>query len=153
MCDVTRNIPISSSESNQLTSLRPRSDLVPIPRHRAQALKWTSCRHPSSNNVMISSFVHFAPTAIIVTASQGSMGKCAGTDDSVLRQVPVPGNGARVLPLEVVPAMFARAPKKATFRLVPVPKNRAPGLNGVLVPVMDSIQHRLKSKSKRLDMH
>ena len=47
------------------------------------------------------------------------MGKSAGTDESVFRQVPVPGNGARVLPLELVPVpghgaqMFARAPTKS----------------------------------------
>ena len=31
------------------------------------------------------------------------MGKSAGSDKSVFRQVPVSGNGARVLPLKVVP--------------------------------------------------
>ena len=35
--------------------------------------------------------------------SVGKHGKSAGTDESVFRQVPVSGNGARVLPLEVVP--------------------------------------------------
>ena len=47
------------------------------------------------------------------------MGKSAGPDESVFRQVPVPGNGARVLPLEVVPVpghgaqIFARALTKS----------------------------------------
>ena len=52
---------------------------------------------------------------LLVTASRGSMGKSAGNDESVFRQVPVPGKGARVLPLEVVPVVlnfFARAPTK-----------------------------------------
>ena len=46
------------------------------------------------------------------------MGKSARTDESVFRQVPVPGNRARVLLLEVVPVpehgakIFARAPTK-----------------------------------------
>ena len=38
-----------------------------------------------------------------MTASHESIGKSAGSDESLFRQVPVPGNCARVLPLKVVP--------------------------------------------------
>ena len=66
------------------------------------------------------------------------MEKSVETDESFFRQVPLPGNGALVLPLEVVPVpvhgpqIFARAPTKAMFRLVPMRENhtRAPSLNG-----------------------
>ena len=53
-----------------------------------------------------------------------------GTDKILFTPVPVPRNGARVLPLEVVPVPGHR--QKALFRLVPVPENRerAPSLNG-----------------------
>ena len=50
------------------------------------------------------------------------MGKSAGTDENVFRQVPVPGNGARVLTLEVVPVpgygvqIFAPSPTKSYDR-------------------------------------
>ena len=53
------------------------------------------------------------------------------TDENLFRLVPVPGNGARVLPLELVPVpghdaqISARAPKKALFRLMPVLGHRA----------------------------
>ena len=61
-----------------------------------------------------------------------------GTDKILFRPVPVPRNGARVLPLEAVPVpghdaqIFARAQTKSLFRLVLVPGNRepAPSLNG-----------------------
>ena len=54
-----------------------------------------------------------------------------GTDKILFTPVPVPRNGARVLPLEVLPGHR----QKALFRLVPVPENRerAPSLNGALV--------------------
>ena len=53
-----------------------------------------------------------------------------GTDKILFTPVPVPRNGNRVLPLEVVPVPGHR--QKALFRLVPVPENRerAPSLNG-----------------------
>ena len=64
------------------------------------------------------------------------MGKTAGTDESVFRQVALPGNGARVLPLEVVPCpgtllrFLLGHQQKAMARLMPVPENRgrAPSL-------------------------
>ena len=63
-----------------------------------------------------------------------------GTDENLFRFVPVPGHGARVLPLEPVPEpgngaqICARAQTEgAMFRPVPVPGNRAlpaPSLTG-----------------------
>ena len=53
-----------------------------------------------------------------------------GTDKILFTPVPVPRNGARVLPLEVVPVpghgaqIFARAPTISSIRLVSVPENR-----------------------------
>ena len=57
-------------------------------------------------------------------------GKSVGTDKILFTPVPVPRNGARVLPFKVVPMpahsaeIFAWTTRNATFRLVPVPKNR-----------------------------
>ena len=51
--------------------------------HLVRALNWKLFRHPSSNNAIIS----------FVTETQGSRGESSGTDESVFRQVPVPGNG------------------------------------------------------------
>ena len=44
------------------------------------------------------------------------MGKSAGIDERVFRQVPVPGKGDRVLPLEVLRFLLGQQ-QKAMFRL------------------------------------
>ena len=60
------------------------------------------------------------------------MGKTAGTDESVFRQVPVPGNGARVLPLKSErglrmknkikrPLILVRPPEQAPHIVRPCP--------------------------------
>ena len=53
----------------------------------------------------------------------------AGTDENLLRLVP--GHGARVLPLEIVPKLVIGHHQKAMFRLVPVSGHwaRAASLN------------------------
>ena len=63
-----------------------------------------------------------------------------GSDKILFTPVPMPRNGARVLPLEVVPVpghgaqIFAQALTKSSVQTikVPVPENRvrAPSLNG-----------------------
>ena len=52
----------------------------------------------------------------------------AGTHENLFRLVPVPGHGARVLPL--VNKLVLRHQQKALFRLVPMPWQAPPSLNG-----------------------
>ena len=58
-----------------------------------------------------------------------------GTDENLFRLVPVPGHGARVLPLEyclcpgTVPKLVLGHQQKAVFRLVPTPRHKARAAN------------------------
>ena len=66
-----------------------------------------------------------------MTASQGSTGKRAGTDESVFRHFAVPGNGAQVLTYGVVPMprhgaeIFAGALTKSFVQICS--RSREPG--------------------------
>ena len=68
---------------------------------------------------------------LVVASTAFKKANTTGTDENLFRQVPVPGHGAQVLPLELVPVPrhFAQLvlghQQKAMFRLVPVPGHLA----------------------------
>ena len=86
---------------------------------------------PMQGTIMFS-FINLAPTIFF-------LGKSMGTDKILFRQVIMSRNGARVLPLEVVPVprhgakIFAWAPTKSYIQtrcLCLVLGAQAPSLNG-----------------------
>ena len=91
-----------------------------MPGHRARALKWTLFRQASARtkNVheQLGKGVNYREIGDKFGVSASTACKkvnAAGTDENLFRLVPVLGQGARVQPLELVPAQIsARVPTK-----------------------------------------
>ena len=108
---------------------------------------WCPCSVPGhwkghcSDSVVLKeqSLIYFPPLCLLYRRE--AWGKGVRTDKILFRPVPVPRNGARVLPLELVPVpgtmpkFLLRHRQNTMFRLGAVPENRAwaPSLNGALV--------------------
>ena len=81
------------------------SDLVPLPRHGARALKWTLFTHAGTKNVHKQqgkgiNYREIGGKLGVSALTAYEKVNTAGTDENLFRLVPVLGHGARVLPLD-----------------------------------------------------